>query len=384
MEQHNITRAYEIAAEIIKNAILQGQYEAAKGVNRIQLATYFSIGKYVSVNTRQGVWGTGALNAISTRLRQLLPGLRGYSADSLKLMRIFYEEWKELDATPLETEREKAKSLIAINDLDNTMNCQLQIRELQFTNSAGFPIDDFFKVPFTHPSRSLAKVKSFDERIYYIHRCAEEHMSVETLKKAMAKDDYHHQPDIPNNFASTINKGDLARKAVMAFKDEYLLNFINVEEIGEREAADIDERVVEQQIVHNIKKFIMTFGHDFAFVGNQYRMEIYGVEHFPDLVFFNRELNALVIIELKTGEFKTSYLGQLNAYLAIADDKMRKPHENPTIGIVLCRSANKNYAEYMVRQYDKPMGVATYKTSAEMPDKLRKALPSIDELKRLL
>lgn len=122
MEQHNITRAYEIAAEIIKNAILQGQYEAAKGINRIQLATYFSIGKYVSVNTRQGVWGTGALNAISTRLRQLLPGLRGYSADSLKLMRIFYEEWKELDATPLETEREKAKSLIAINDLDNTPN----------------------------------------------------------------------------------------------------------------------------------------------------------------------------------------------------------------------------------------------------------------------
>ena len=150
MEQHNITRAYEIAAEIIKNAILQGQYEAAKGINRIQLATYFSIGKYVSVNTRQGVWGTGALNAISTQLRQLLPGLRGYSADSLKLMRIFYEEWKELDATHLETEREKAKSLIAINDLDNTPNCQLQIRELQFTNSADFPIDDFFKVPFTH------------------------------------------------------------------------------------------------------------------------------------------------------------------------------------------------------------------------------------------
>ncbi|EKX92627.1 hypothetical protein HMPREF9999_00686 [Alloprevotella sp. oral taxon 473 str. F0040] len=299
-------------------------------------------------------------------------------------MRIFYEEWKELDATSWEAEEEKDKSLIAIHDLDNSEDFQLPIRELQFTNSAGFPIDDFFRVPFTHHSRILAKVKLLDERLYYIHRCAEEHMSVETLKKAMANDDYHHQSDIPNNFTATINKGDLARKAVMAFKDEYLLNFINIEEIGERDAADIDERVVEQQIVHNIKKFIMTFGHDFAFVGNQYRMEIYGVEHFPDLVFFNRELNALVVIELKTGEFKTSYLGQLNAYLAIADDKIRKPHENPTIGIVLCRSANKNYAEYMVRQYDKPMGVATYKTSSEMPEKLRKALPSIDELKKLL
>lgn len=384
MEQHHISQAYEIAAETIKNAILQGQYEAAKGVNRIQLATYFSVGKYVSANTRQGVWGTGALEAISSRLRQLLPGLRGYSSENLKLMRKFYEGWKSLDAGKTADNDTKRNSVIAITELENSSAVQLPIRELQFTNSADFPIDDFFNVPFTHHTQILAKVKSLDERLYYIHRCAEEHMSVETLKKAMANDDYHHQSDIPNNFTATINKGDLARKAVMAFKDEYLLNFINVEEIGERDAEDIDERVVEQQIVHNIKKFIMTFGHDFAFIGNQYRMEIYGVEHFPDLVFFNRELNALVVIELKTGEFKTSYLGQLNAYLAIADDKIRKPHENPTIGIVLCKSANKNYAEYMVRQYDKPMGVATYKTSAEMPEKLRKALPSIDELKKLL
>ena len=384
MEQHHISQAYEIAAETIKNAILQGQYEAAKGVNRIQLTTYFSVGKYVSANTRQGVWGTGALEAISTRLRQLLPGLRGYSSESLKLMRKFYEGWKSLDAGKTADNDTKRNSVIAITELENSSTAQLPIRELQFINSADFPIDDFFNVPFTHHTQILAKVKSLDERLYYIHRCAEEHMSVETLKKVIASDDYHHQSNIPNNFTATIGKGDLARKAVLAFKDEYLLNFINVEEIGERDAVDIDERMVEQQIIHNIKKFIMTFGHDFAFVGNQYRMEIYGVEHFPDLVFFNRELNALVVIELKTGEFKTSYLGQLNAYLAIADDKIRKPHENPTIGIVLCRSANKNYAEYMVRQYDKPMGVATYKTSAEMPEKLRKALPSIDELKKFL
>ena len=384
MEQHQISQTYEIAAEAIKSAILQGQYEAAKGVNRIQLATYFSVGKYVSANTRQGVWGTGALEAISTRLRQLLPGLRGYSPESLKLMRKFYEGWKSLDAGKIADNASKRNSVIAITELEKSSAVQLPIRELQFTNSAGFPIDDFFNVPFTHHIQILSKVKLLDERLYYIHRCAEEHMSVETLKKSMANDDYHHQSDIPNNFTATISKGNLARKAVMAFKDECLLNFINVEERGERDAADIDERVVEQQIIHNIKKFIMTFGHDFAFVGNQYRMEIYGVEHFPDLVFFNRELNALVVIELKTGEFKTSYLGQLNAYLAIADDKIRKPHENPTIGIVLCRSANKNYAEYMVRQYDKPMGVATYKTSSEMPEKLRKALPSIDELKKLL
>ena len=133
--------------------------EAAKGVNRIQLATYFSIGKYVSANTRQGVWGTGALEAISTRLRQLLPGLRGYSADSLKLMRIFYEEWKELDATSLKAEEEKDNSLITIHDLDSSEKKQISIRELQFINSAAFPIDDFLDSDVLPTLHQLCKRK---------------------------------------------------------------------------------------------------------------------------------------------------------------------------------------------------------------------------------
>ena len=128
----------------------------------------------------------------------------------------------------------------------------------------------------------------------------------------------------------------------------------------------------------------MTFGHDFAFVGNQYHLEVYGVEHFPDLLFFNRELNALVVVELKTGDFKPGYLGQLMAYLQILDDKVRKPHENPSIGIVLCKSANKDYVEYVIQKYDSPMGVATYRTSDDMPENLRKALPDIEQLKALL
>ena len=167
-------------------------------------------------------------------------------------------------------------------------------------------------------------------------------------------------------------------------KDSYSLEFINTEEIGERDKQDIDERVVEQQIVHNIKNFIMTFGNDFSFVGNQYHLEIYGEEFFPDLIFFNRELNALVVVELKTGKFKNGYLGQLMGYLQILDDKVRKPHENPSIGIVLCKSANQAYVEYVIKEYGKPMGVATYTTANDMPERLRKALPNEKEFKKLL
>jgi len=170
----------------------------------------------------------------------------------------------------------------------------------------------------------------------------------------------------------------------MMFKDEYALDFINVEGIGERDNEDIDERVVEQQIVQNIKKFIMTFGRDFAFIGSQYHLEVYGEEQFPDLLFFNRELNAMVCVELKTGKFKSSYMGQLMTYLRILDDQVKKPHENPTIGIVLCKEVNRDFVEYVIQDYDKPMGVATYTTSDNMPEKLRKALPDIEELKKLL
>jgi hypothetical protein len=142
--------------------------------------------------------------------------------------------------------------------------------------------------------------------------------------------------------------------------------------------------VIEQRIVQNVKEFIMTFGKDFTFVGNQYHLEKFGVEEFPDLLFFNRELAALVCVELKDGPFRTSYLGQLAGYLRILDDEVRKPNENPSIGIILCKSANKKFVEYVIQDYDKPMGVATYKTTADMDERLKRLLPPVEELEKLL
>ncbi len=136
--------------------------------------------------------------------------------------------------------------------------------------------------------------------------------------------------------------------------------------------------------MQNVKNFIMTFGKDFTFVGNQYRLEKFGVEEYPDLLFFNRELAALVCVELKDGPFKPAYLGQLAAYLRILDDEVRKPNENPSIGIILCRSANKKFVEYVIQDYDRPMGVATYKTAADMDERLKRLLPSVEDLEKLL
>ena len=404
----NKPETYNKAVETIKTAILQGQYEAAKGVNRIQLAVYFAIGKYISLHTRKGVWGTGALRLISEQLRKELPGLRGYSETNLKNMRMFYESWQLLDAkssvmtdefeaiTDFEENCLQTKSSVTTDDLIETESIsideavllhedQIDINHaINISNIADFPIEDFFRVPFTHHIEIFKWVDALQARYYYIHRTAEEHFSVEALKPLLKGNAYEHRNTMPSNFSNTLSDAKIARKAVMMFKDEYLLDFINVEQIGERESIDVDEREVEQQIVQNIKNFIMTFGNDFAFIGNQCHLEVYGVEHFPDLLFFNRELNALVVVELKTGDFKSSYLGQLMSYLSILDNKVKKPHENPSIGIVLCKSAHREYVEFVIRDYNKPMGVATYRTSDEMPETLRKAMPDIEALKRLL
>ncbi|MCI5756941.1 MAG: DUF1016 domain-containing protein [Bacteroidales bacterium] len=197
----------------------------------------------------------------------------------------------------------------------------------------------------------------------------------------MLKSDlYHHQASLPNNFAKAIPDTRKAIQAIEMFKDEYLLDFINVEEIGERDMADIDEREVEKAIVHNVKNFIMTFGRDFTFVGNQYHLEKYGHEVYPDLLFYNRELAALVVVELKRGDFKPAYLGQLSAYLRILDSEVKKPFENPSIGIILCKNADKSFVEFLIQGYDNPMGVATYKTAEDV----KKVLPSEEDLRRVM
>lgn len=382
----SIDGIYTTAVETIKTAILQGQYEAAKGVNRIQLAVYFGIGKYISLNTRKKFWGQGALKIICERLQKELPGLRGFSENSLKNMRKFYEEWRMLDANSAIqiAKLQESNSTTAVVELQHIDNKIDIFNSIVVRNIKDFPVENFFKVPFSHHLVIIEKVKENDKRYYYIRRTAEENLSRDRLKQIIAENAFENQDRLPNNFAGTISDSSLARKAVMMFKDNYLLNFINVEQIGERDVADVDEREVEQQIVQNIKQFIMTFGTDFCFIGNQYKLEVYGVEHFPDLLFFNRELNCMVVVELKTGDFKTSYLGQLMGYLSILDNKVKKPHENPSIGIVLCKNANKDYVEFVIRDYNKPMGVATYTDSAEMPEKLRNALPDIDQLRKIL
>lgn len=382
---------YEDAVQIIKAAILRSQYAAARSVNEEQLKLYFGIGKYISLNSRKGFWGTGAIDTISGRLQTELPGLRGFSARNLRNMRTFYEEWSMLDASshaidmqllvPEGSNLGGGGSNLAVATaklLDESF------WQLQLPKSTEFPLEEFLRIGFTQHIAVLTKAKSLPKRLFYIRQSAEQDYSVEELEAAIARDDYNHQGNLPNNFAKTIPATSRSLRAITAFKDEYLLDFINVEELGARDGRDVDERVVENAIVHNVKNFILAFGKDFTFVRNQYHLDAFGEDQYIDLLFFNRELNCLVAVELKTGKFKTSYLGQLQGYLSVLDGFERKPHENPSIGIILCKDMNKSFVDYVIQDYTKPMGVATYKTADDMPEKLRKALPDVESLRKLL
>ena len=374
---------YGQAVQLIKTAILQSQYDAARSVNKRQLMLYYGIGKYVSMNSRNGFWGKGALETISQQLEKELPGLRGFSARNLRYMRMFYEEWSELDVSG-ESAQIEQKSNLALTSAKSPDSIENEIWHLQVPKADGFPEREFFSIGFTHHRIIFEKVKNKEERYFYIRRCYDQKYTVDGLKVSITRDDYHHQGSLPNNFLQTLPAAEQALRAVSTFKDEYLLDYINVEELNIRDKQDVDERVIENAIIHNVKNFILTFGKDFAFIRNQYHLDAFGEDQYIDLLFFNRALNCLVAVELKTGKFKTSYLGQLQGYLSVLDGFERKPHENPAIGLILCKDMNKSFVDYVIQDYTKPMGVATYKTSKDMSDELRKALPNIDDLKRLL
>lgn len=373
--RHN-TADYNIAVKTIKDAILRSQYQAAKLVNREMLSLYYGIGRYVSANSRKGFWGTNAIDTISERLRKELPGLKGFSGTSIKKMRQFYEQWESVIN----------KSTVAAVDLPATTDIDIKslLCTIPTATAVDFNMEEFLEISFSHHIEILNKVTDIPTRNKYIHIALSQKWPAKRLREEITNNAADKYGAMPSNFGVTIRDRRDAIKALNMFKDEYLLDFINTEEIGIRDWQDVDERVVEKEIIHNIKNFIMTFGRDFAFVGNQYHLEAFSEDFFPDLLFFNRELNCLVVVELKTGDFKPGYLAQLMTYLRILDDKVRKPHENPSIGIVLCKNANKDFVEYVIQDYAKPMGVATYRLSKDMPDKLREALPDVEELKKLL
>ena len=386
---------YVLAVKQIKTAILKSRYEAAALANKELLKLYFGIGQYVSFHSRNKNWGKGAIDSISSLLQQELHGLRGFSATNIRNMRIFYEEWEcmqpflidkkeplfqfseeELDRQLLSAELKNQNRQLATGDLNDSFLIQ-QLPTAELENEW---IELFLKVPFTQHRLIIRGAEVMEERVFYIQKVATEFWSFETLKHHLKSDLYQRQGKLAHNFQSTLSENAFRQKALMAFKDEMLLDFINIEDADE----EPNERVLENAIVQNIKKFIMALGTEFSFIGNQHRLLIEDEENFIDLLFFNRKIQSLVAIELKKGKFKAEYVGKMNLYLSALDEMVKQPHENPSIGIILCKEKNNKIVEFAFRDTSKPMGVVTYKTYNDLPEAYKNILPDTETLKSLL
>ncbi len=386
---------YVLAVKQIKTAILKSRYEAAALANKELLKLYFGIGQYVSFHSRNKNWGKGAIDSISSLLQQELHGLRGFSATNIRNMRIFYEEWEcmqpflidkkeplfqfseeELNRQLPSTELKNQNRQLATGDLNDSFLIQ-QLPTAELENEW---VELFLKVPFTQHRLIIRGAEVTEERVFYIQKVATEFWSFETLKHHLKSDLYQRQGKLAHNFQSTLSENAFRQKALMAFKDEMLLDFINIEDADE----EPNDRVLENAIVQNIKKFIMALGTEFSFIGNQHRLLIEDEEYFIDLLFFNRKIQSLVAIELKKGKFKAEYVGKMNLYLSALDEMVKQPHENPSIGIILCKEKNNKIVEFAFRDTSKPMGVVTYKTYNDLPEAYKNILPDTETLKSLL
>ena len=372
--QHKNDKAFPItlltAVQDIKHAIQRSQARALQSVNRDVLSLYYGVGRYVSENSRQGAWGTGAVKIISQQLQKEMPGLTGFSESSIKNMRRFYESWNEtINRQPLA--------------VDSPVDENLLLCEIRQPLAAEFTWDDFLTVPFTHHIEIIRHCETIEERTFYIHQCAVRAWNKYALRDFISQGLYKDRGSLPSNFLTAIPDSKRALRTLKAFKESYLLNFINAEDLYEN-AEERNEPMLNSKIVEHIKDFILRFGQDFMFVGPQYRLLSGDEEKFIDLLFFNRQLNCLVAVELKDCRFQPAHLGQLAFYLTLLDKQVRKPHENPSIGLILCREIDKTTVELAIQDYTKPMGVATFRLGVDAPETYTNVLPDINSLSAII
>ena len=331
----NISKnSYNNFIKELKQKIYSAKSKAIIAVNRQMIELYFDIGKEIVAKQEVLGWGKSIVEKMSKDLKDEFGSKSGFSAQNLWYMRQFYLTYKD------------------------NLNLQQLVGEISW--SANILI--------------FSKCKDEKEREYYIKQTIQNGWNRNVLLHHIKTNLFvrDNSEKKLTNFENTLpNK--LSELAVDIIKSEYNLEFLGLD----KKAKELE---LESAIINNIKNFLLELGYGFSFIGNQYKLTLGSNEYFIDLLFFHRKLNALVAIELKVGEFKPEYIGKLNFYLNILNDKIKMPHENPAIGILLCTDKDNIEVEYSLLNTNQPMGVATYTTQATLPQELKDALPSKDKL----
>ena len=334
----NLDKTYIDFIKELKQKIALAKNRTILSVNRAMIELYFDIGKEIVAKQENLGWGKSVVEQMAKDLQEEFGKRSGYSTQNLWYMRQFYNTYRE------------------------KTNLQQLVRE----------------IPWGQNILIFSKCKEESEQEYYIKNTIEQGWSRDLLTFHIKTDLFKRdQKEIKqNNFDNTLPK-ELSLLANDIIKSKYSLEFLDVT----KEAKELS---VEKAIVENIKRFLLELGYGFSFIDNQYKLTLEENEYFIDLLFFHRKLNALVAIELKVGKFKPEYAGKMNFYLNILNDKVKMPHENPAIGIILCTDKKSVEVEYALQSIHQPLGVSTYRVNNSLPKELKGILPEPKELARKL
>jgi predicted nuclease of restriction endonuclease-like (RecB) superfamily len=316
----------------IKRQIRQRQHQALRAVNRELLALYWWLGENISRKQIELGWGKGVVEALARDLQTEFPGRNGFSAQNLWLMRQFFTEYQD---------KPKLQSLIG-------------------------------EISWSKNLLIMGRCKDELEREFYLRATARFGWTSKLLQHQLDNQSYRQYLHGQTNFDAAL-PDTVKAQALLAIKDHYTFDFLGL-------ADEHSERDLEQALVRNLRQFLSEMGNAFTFVGNQYRLEVDGRDYFIDLLLFHRRLRCLVAIELKIGEFKPEHKGQIEFYLDMLDQHHRMEGENTPIGIVICRSKTKTMVEYALRTANRPLGIATYAVTPQLPASYEGELPSPEEI----
>ena len=317
--------------EAIKHEIKKAQYRAVVSANQALLMLYYHIGQVINDHK---VWGNKFVETLSADIRMEFPNTKGYSVRNLKYMAKFAATYPD-------------------EEFVQTVSAQ---------------------IPWSHNVAILDKVKDAQQRVWYIEKASENGWSHDVLIHQIESDLYSRQV-LAEKVSNYENRLALPQSelAVQMMKDPYIFDFIPFKE-------DMVERDIERALVADVTKLLLELGTGFAFLGNQYHLNVGGDDFYIDLLFYNLNLRCYVVIELKTGEFKPEYAGQLNFYLSAVDGILKTEQDAPSIGLLLCKSKNNLVAEYSLKDISKPIGVSEYRITNRLPEELEKQLPSVEEI----
>lgn len=316
----------------ITSRIRSAQYEALKAVNKEMIALYWEIGRRITEQQAALGWGKSVVENLSRDIQKEFPGIKGFGVSNMWDMARFYSEYRSNEILqPLVGEISWSKHIVI-----------------------------------------LTKCKETQQRQFYILSTKKYGWTKDMLINKIEAKTYENYLLGQSNFDMTLPE-KIKNQAILALKDEYTFDLVGLSE-------EHSEYELEQAIIKNIRAFLMEFGPDFAFVGNQYRIEVDGKEYFIDLLLYNRRLQAMIAIELKIGEFLPEYKGKMEFYLNVLNDTVKLPHENPAIGIIICKSKSRMIVEYALKSSTMPIGVATYSLSPELPEAYKELLPTSEEI----